>query len=358
MSKSTIRNTDVATSDSTASQFPLAFDESDAAEAFLDRWKDEGNESSPEATEVKEKTPVKPALEAEQEQEEVEEAEEAAEDIEDPEEEPTDAEEDTEEESDEGVEEEGEEPAKKTLEDDSEVEIKVNDEVLKVSVKDLKRLYGQEAALTRKSQEVAAKRKEVEATEQKLSASLQKLYEKAAVRWEPYSKIDMLVASKQLDADQFAALRAEAQAAFEDFRFISEEANAFVEQTQAQRQEQMKAAAQEAVKVLKDTIPGWSSSLYDNIREYAINNGMDAEVINSLVDPVAIQLIHKARLYDESKKVVTKKKVLTPKKVIKTSVSPNSKDLSPKKEEALKRLRATGDVEDAAEAFLSRWASE
>lgn len=357
MAKSTIRK-DVATSDDTAPQLPLSFDESDAADAFLDRWKDEGNESSPEATEVaKEKTPEPPAVEAEQDQEEVAETEEDVEETEDPEEEPSDTEE-TEEESDEGAEDEEEPTAKKTLDDDAEVEIKVDDEVLKVSVKDLKRLYGQEAALTRKSQQVAAKRKEVEATEQKLGASLQKLYEKAATRWEPFSKIDMLVASKQLDADQFAALRAEAQAAYEDFRFISEEAQAFVEQTNAQRQEQMKQAAQEAVKVLKETIPGWSQPLYDNIREYAISNGMDADVVNNLVDPVAIQLIHKARLYDESKKVVTKKKVLTPKKVVKTTVSPEAgKSLSPQKETAAKRLRATGDLDDAAELFLSRWAS-
>ena len=356
MAKSTIRK-DVAITEDTAPQLPLNFDESDAADAFLDRWKEEGNESSPEATEVKEKTPEPPAEEAEQEQEEVAETEETAEDDTDPEEESTETEEETEEESEE--EDQDDKPdAKKSLDDDAEVEVKVNDEVLKVSVKDLKRLYGQEAALTRKSQEVAAKRKEVEATEQVLSASLQKLYEKAATRWEPYSKIDMVVASKQLDADQFAALRAEAQAAYEDFRFISEEAQAFVKQAQTQRQEQMKQAAQEAVKVLKESIPGWSQSLYDNIREYAITSGLDSDVVNNLVDPVAIQLLHKARLYDESKKVVTKKKVMTPKKVVKTTVSPESaKDLSPKKDDAVRRLRATGDVDDAAELFLSRWSS-
>lgn len=356
MAKSTIRNTDVASTDNTAPQLPLNFDESDAADVFLDRWTDKGNESSPEATEVEEKTPEKPAIEAEQEQEEVAETEEDVEDTTDPEEE-VDAETETEDESEEGAEDEEEPTAKKTLDDDAEVEVKVDDEVLKVSVKDLKRLYGQEAALTRKSQQVAAKRKEIEATEQKLGASLQKLYEKAATRWEPYSKIDMLVASKQLDADQFAALRAEAQAAWEDFRFISEEADAFVKQTTAQRQEQLKQAAQEAVKVLKETIPEWSPSLYDNIREYAIGTGMDPEIVNNLVDPVAIQLIHKARLYDESRKIVTKKKVLTPKKVVKTTVSPNAKDMSPKKDDAAKRLRATGNVDDAAELFLSRWAS-
>jgi hypothetical protein len=111
----------------------------------------------------------------------------------------------------------------------------------------------------------------------------------------------MLVASKQLDAEQFAALRQEAQAAFEEFRFVTEEAEQFVKQTEQARQEQLKVAAQEAVKVLKESIPNWNSNLYDNIREYAISNGMAPEVVNNLVDPVAIQLIHKARLFDESK---------------------------------------------------------
>lgn len=352
---STIRK-DVANTDTTASQQPLDFTPDDAADAFLDRWMDKADESSPGSdTEVDKKTPEDPEEKAEQEEEEDAEAEEATEDTTDPEEEEPSDTEDTEEESEEGEQEET--SAKKTLDDDAEVEIKVDDEVLKVSVKDLKRLYGQEAALTRKSQQVAAKRKEVEANEQKLAVSLERMYKKAADRWQPYSKIDMLVASTQLEADQFAALRAEAQAAYEDFRFISEEADAFVKQTQANQQEQLQVAAQEAVKVLKETIPGWSKPLYDNIREYAISSGLDANVVNNLVDPVALQLLHKARLYDESKKVVTKKKVLNAKKVVKTTVSPNGKDLSPGKDEVMRKLRVSGDVEDAAEAFLARWQS-
>lgn len=357
MSKSTTQQ-GVTGNIEAAAQSPLPFDESDAADAFLSRWTDEDNESSPEPTEdTKQEAPEVPE-QAEQDQEEAEEAVEEAEDSEDPEEDPEEDEAETEEEAEEETEEDDESP-KKTLDDDAEVEVKVDDQVLKVSVKELKRLYGQEAALTRKSQQVAAKRKEVEQTEQKLAVSLQKMYEKAASRWEPYSKIDMLVASKQLDADQFAALRAEAQAAYEDFRFISEEADAFVKQSQAQQQERIQQAAQEAVKVLKETIPGWSQGLYDQIREYAIGTGMDAEVVNNLVDPVALTLIHKARMYDESKKVVTKKKVLAPKKVVKTTVSPSVKDMSPSKAvNAEKRLRVSGDVDDAAELFLSRWQSE
>ena len=323
----------------------------DAEDAFLDRWTDK---DSPEETSEKPEVNEEPQ---ETEDETEEDTEESAEDDTDPDETTEEeTEDDAEEESEEGNEDEEKSKSKKTLDDDAEVEIKVADEVKKVSVKELKRLWGQEAALTRKSQEVAATRKVVEQKEQVLAASLDKLYQKAAQKWEPYSKIDMLVASKQLDADQFATLRQEAQAAYEEFRFVSEEANQFVQQTEAARQDQLKVAATEAIKVLKEAIPTWNSTLYDNIREYAISNGMNAEVVNNLVDPVAIQLIHKARLYDESKKVATKKKVLAPKKVVKSTVTTTAKELGPNKESNLaQKLRQSGDVDDAADLFMSRW---
>lgn len=328
--------------------------EAEAEDAFLDRWTEEDSpEETSDKPEVKEEPEDTEEETQDDEGESDEETEESEEDDTDPDEETEDETDDDEEES----EEEEEEPeAKKTLEDDAEVEVKVDGEVKKVSVKELKRLWGQEQALTRKNQEVAAKRKTVEQTESKLAVSYEKLYQKAASRWEPYSKIDMLVASKQLDADQFAALRQEAQAAWEDFRFISEEADTFVKQNAERQQEQLKAAAAEAVVELKKAIPNWNSNLYDSIREYAITLGMDSEVINNLVDPVAIQLIHKARLYDESKKVVTKKKVLAPKKVIKSTKTTSTKEFKPNTKDVMaQKLRNSGDIDDAADLFLSRW---
>lgn len=326
----------------------------DAAENILKGWEDEDNESSSSTTEEKPEDPS--------DQQQDDNQGEAEEDV-DAEESDTDPEEGDEEETEEDTEQEDKEEDKeepKTLDDDAQVEIKVDDEVLKVSVKDLKRLYGQEAALTKKSQQVAAKRKELEQEGIKTAAILDKMYNKAAERWKPYSEIDMLVASKQLDTESFAALRAEAQAAYEDFKFVSEEANAFVQETQAKQQAALKEAAAEAVTVLKEAIPNWSTSLYDSIREYAINTGMKPEVVNNLVDPVAIQLIHKARLYDEAKKIATKKKVNAPKKVIKSTAlnTPKSLDSTQKAELAAARLKNSGDMDDAADLFLSRWTDD
>ena len=320
----------------------------DAAEGFLKGWEAEDNESSPsppeEDTEAPEST----------EQEDTEGEEEEAVDSEEVEEDP---EEDSEETEDEDEEEEST-SKKKVLDDDSLVEVKVDDEVLKVSVKDLKRLYGQEASLTKKSQQVAATRKAMEQEALKTAAVLDKMYKKAEERWKPYSEVDMLLASKQLDSDQFAALRSEAQAAWEDFKFVSEEADSFIKESQAQQQNKLKEAAVDAIKVLKENIPNWNTNLYDSIREYAVNHGMPSDMVNSLVDPVAIQIIHKARLYDEAKKIVTKKKDLKPKKILKTTKASDPKAMTPNKTaENAQRLKASGDLDDAAELFLSRWSA-
>lgn len=330
-------------------ELPLFDNETDATDAFLDRWKDS------EETSDLDEGDTKPSEEVE--------ADEVAEEPEDTETDPEDTEEATEEETEEDSDEEESEDdededdePKKALDDEAEVEIKVDDEVHKVSVKDLKRLWGQEAALTKKSQQVAEKRKEVEATGTKYAAGLQKLYEKAAAKWEPYSKIDFLVASKQLDADQFAQLRSEAQKAYEDFNFLTQEVDSFVQETKQQQQEALKAQASEAVTVLKEKIPNWSNEMYDKIRVFAIEQGLAADVVNNIVDPAAILMLNKARLYDESQKITLKKKAKTPKKVVKGGTTTIADVKPDKKAESISKLRASGSVDDAADAFLTRWA--
>lgn len=335
-----------------APQLDLFETNDDAAEAFLDRWTDDQEEKPVSEAEVDTKDPD-PEQDVEEEQDEAEEDTEESEETEDP------AEEDeTEEEADEELEEqesEEDESPKKTLDDEAEVEIKVDDETLKVSVKDLKRLYGQEAALTKKSQQVAQQRKAIEAEQTKVAATLERMYKKAAEKWEPYSKVDMLVAAKTLDAEEFTALRNAATAAYEEFQYVTQEVDTYVKETQTAQQAKLQEAAAEAVKVLKEAIPGWSQETYHKLLSYGESQGMDRDILNNLVDPVAIQLLHKARLYDEGKKVVTKKKAKIAKKVMKPAANPSDKFDSEKKIKAVQRFKQTGDVDDAAELFLSRW---
>jgi hypothetical protein len=351
MAKNTTKQGVLATEGSEAApQLDLFEGPDDTAAAFLDRWTDDQEEKKEPASDQTEvDNQEEPAPEEEQQDEPAEEAE----DSEDPEE--TEEDEETEDDEEESEETEEDDESEKVLDENEVVEVKVDDQTLKVSVKDLKRLYGQEAALTKKSQQVAQKRKEVEAQSTKLNATLERMYKKATEKWEPYSKVDMLIAAKTLDAEEFTALRNAANAAYEEFQYITQEVDTYIKETQQEQQTKLQEAAKEAVKVLKEQIPGWNQELYGKITSYGISQGLDPDMMNNLVDPVAISLIHKARMYDEGQKVVTKKKVKTAKKIMKPAANPSEKFDSEKKARAEQKFRRSGDVDDAAELFLSRW---
>lgn len=257
------------------------------------------------------------------------------------------------------------------------VKIKVGDEEKEVPVKELTRLYGQEAALTKKSMEVAEQRKTFEGKLQEQAVTTNALLERAKQRFEPYSKIDFnllaaSVAKGELSSEEYTALRQAAQASWEDVQFLEKHTTAFMQKISDQRNADTQTKAKEAIKVLsgpveKGGIEGWTPKLYDDIRAYAIAEGAPAEVVNSVVDPWAIKLMHAAMLYargtGKAKGTVTVTKVnKTPKKIVKTTESPAASRRDAGKSAAaaksFERLKSSGSQDDAAEALLARWQSQ
>jgi hypothetical protein len=256
-------------------------------------------------------------------------------------------------------------PKAKDADDKLVVKIKVDGKEHEVSVKDLKRLYGQETALNRKSQEVAAERKKVEETGAKQVVALTKMLERAQERAKPYQSIDFFALAKDpnISAEEMTALRKEAQSAFDDVNFFGQELDQTFKQLQDNRAQNLRTQALAAHKVLSDPksgIDGWNEPLYNDIRSYAVSQGLPAGYVNEIADPNAIKLLHKAMMYDRGKKALSKTTKIdkTPKKIIKTSsnsVSSNQKGRSGK--DAMDKLRMSGDVDDAASVFLSRMSS-
>ena len=246
--------------------------------------------------------------------------------------------------------------------DDAIVKVKVDGKETDWTVADLKRLAGQETALTRKSEEVATARKQVEEAGKAHMTGLTKLLENARARFEPYSKIDFLVASKELSAPELQALRTEADKAYADIKFLETELDTTMRAQEVERQQAIQKQAVECIKVLtdpKDGIPGWNESLYSDIRAYAVSHGIPQADINQLVDPVAFKFLHKAMLYDKGKSVVTTKVDKQPKKIVKTTTSDKKALVTKTDTKALEaKARKTGDVDDVAELFLSRWADD
>lgn len=341
---------------------PTAYDDlSDAADAILDRWAD-GEDLSADNEEL-EATDEPSNEETEEDTSDTQDDEEQ--DYEEVEETDEDPDNDDTEDPDEPETEEEDDETEVLLSDETMVEISVDGEVKQASLKDLKRLHGQEASLTRKSQEVAAKRKEAEDALGKAHISYQKLLERAEARMKPYAEVDMLVASRQMSTEDFAAFRRESQEAEKDLKFLQEESNAFYKDAQAQQQKQVQEAATECIKVLRNDLPDWGDELYNDIRNYAVSQGLPQEQVDQYVDPQVIKILNKARLYDQTKATAETKKAKA--KVIKTkqskgrvlkakkSPSTRSDDQRAKQQKARERLRSSTDMDDVTDALMARW---
>lgn len=325
-------------------QKPVYDDIDSASDALLARWQD--------AEQLSENPEEEATAQVEEETEAPEQEEEILDEVE------MDDDEDGIDPEDEEEAEDAEEDEVIELNDDTLIDILVDGETQQASIKDLKRLYGQEASLTRKSQETAKQRKEAEEQLGKTSAIFQKMLEKAEARWKPYEEVDMLVASRTMDTDDFAQLRREAQEAHDDLKFFQEEADGFFKEIQEQQQLQLQEAAREAVKVLEADIPDWNTDLYNDIRSYAIAQGLPEEQVNQYVDPNVIKILNKARLFDQAKQVTTTKKKRTAKKVLKSNKAPQNDAARKAKRlaDARAKLRSRGnDIDDVAELLMERW---
>ena len=337
---------------------PQALDVDDAADAILGRW-DDGETLS--EVEVEDAT-SEDLAETEVDEDEIDDEEDDQDelDLEDPDEDGTE-DEDVDDDIDEDDEEDDEPLA---ASDDQIVDIAVNGESKQVSVKDLKRLYGQEASLTKKSQDLATQRKQSEEQLAQTQMSYQKLLERAEARYKPYADIDMLVASREMDAETFSQLRQDAKQAEDDLKFLQEESGQLVSQAQQQHQQATREAAADCVKVLQEQLPDWGNELYSDIRDYAVKSGLPKDQVDQYTDPQVIMLINKARLYDQSKQSANSKKAKAKlkksksgKKVLSSKKAPPSKKTIQKanQQKQMDMLSGAKDLDDIADALMSRW---
>lgn len=244
------------------------------------------------------------------------------------------------------------------------VKIKVDGEEREVPVKELTRLYGQEAALTKKSMAVAEQRKEYNTKLEEQLTATKAILARAEERFKPYANLDFNLLATQLPPEEYTALRQAAQSAYEDYVFLSQHTGQYANMVKAEKTKTMQQAAADAIKVLsgpaeKGGIEGWSEQLYNDIRSFAIAQGAPADEVNEIVSPWQIRMLHNAMLYSRGRTkgaVKTVKVVNGPKKIVKTTSAPTSRsdklDAGVKKH--MDKLRASGSTDDAAELLLAR----
>lgn len=345
---------------------PIDFDGGldEAANAFADLWtKDAPGE--PSGQDDNKKKPAKDAGEDDQLRSDDEPAKQE-DDQSDPEGQDEDAPEgkDVEDES-EDADEDSDEP-KFVESDDVFVKVKVGDKEHNASIRDLKRLFGQEASLTRKSQEVAAARKIIDEQARVHVTALDAMVKRARERFEPFRTADWASAARTLEPEVFEQARAAAQAAHADVAYFEQELAGVVDKARKDAANAHKTAAQACIKALSDPdggIEGWNEKVYKEHCAFAIEQGLAAEVVDNLTDPAAFKLINMAMQFSRGKakvktavdEKVKAKKNAPPKKIVKGSAAPVQKTVSSKKADAaLAKLKRTGTRDDAADAFAAR----
>jgi len=327
----------------------------DGAEALLRRWTEGAQDELPDDDEEENRE--------DRDDDETDEEEDSEETLEDSDE---DGESDDEAEDDEDDQDNDDKDnkKKKVLDDDAVTKLTVDGKEVEVKVKDLKRLYGQEAALTRKSQEVAELRRRNEEQGARYVAASEQLLTRAQQRFQPYAQIDWALAVKELDSESYKALRDEATRAYEDVQFYTQELDGFMAKANEQKHVELITEAKATLKELSDPakgIPGFSEALYDEMRSFAINQGVPTHVVDTIVSAPIIRLMHKAYLYEKGQKASTKVVDKKAKKIIKTrsSSEESRKAFTPKKDgEIAKRFKQSGSQEDAMELLMKRWASD
>lgn len=276
----------------------------------------------------------------------------------------------TEEETEEGSEEETEEeaPAPTEAGDEALVRIKVGDQEHRVKVSELKRLFGQEAALTQRSQEAAELRRRADHQAHLAVTKLNRMVEKAQARLQavsgPHADIAILARDPSISRETLVALRNEQEEARADLAFLQAEQEELHQGLTQEHQQRHQEAVQRSGQALTDPksplfVKDFGKK-YQGLMSYGVKAGIPQEAMLKATDPVLFHLLDKAMAFDAGKAAVQSKVKIKPKVSVgpKSSAKPGSSadtdGRTMDRAKADRRLRETGSVDDAAAAFLAR----
>lgn len=237
--------------------------------------------------------------------------------------------------------------------DEQVIEYSVNGETHTMTVAEAKRLGGQETAINGRSQELAQRRKDLDDFGQRTAHVLEGVLVEAKNDWEQYADLDWVALTRQLEDDEFLALRAEAKAAHDRFHGLVEKAENFkADQTKAVSKitEEQKA---DNARAIKAKVTNWSDTLEASVRQNAIEAyGFEKDDIEGTFDARILEALHDAMLYRQGKKVATEKLAKAPLNPLKSGKT-GLDDVDREATKTMKRFKSTGSEDDAIAALLS-----
>jgi len=239
--------------------------------------------------------------------------------------------------------------------------VKVDGQEFEVSLDELRNGYQRQSDYTRKSQAIAEQRKAYEANLQAVQQEREQ-YSQVLANMEQYQNLEIQkyneidwVSLKENDPMEYMEKRLEYQDAREKQAQIQAEQQRMYDQNRREFQEVVTRKVQEEAKALTKALPEYadpSSSLKNDLRNYALSLGFSDNDINGITDHRVVLVLYKAMMNDNAAKSSVKKAKPIP-RVVKSG-TPESKNQKSRREMQSKRerLAKTGNVRDATSVFL------
>lgn len=240
--------------------------------------------------------------------------------------------------------------------------VKVDGEEFEVDLDELRNGYQRQSDYTKKSQSVAEMRKAYEANLQSVQQERDQ-YQQVLANMENYQNLELKkyqeldwASLKEDDPVEYMEKRIEFQDAKDKVNQVRQEQMAVQQKTQQEVYQNIQHKVQEEAELLATALPEYSdpsSNLKTELRDFAINMGFSEQDVNGITDHKVVLVLHKAMLQDKANSSTSSKVKKGPAKVIKAGVPVTKKQRVARDVQAKRdRLRQTGNVKDAANAFL------
>lgn len=241
-------------------------------------------------------------------------------------------------------------------EEDPETEVEIGGEKKAVKLSELKHAFAAREVIAAQSKALDERNRAVETQGMYLAKLYDDRIAKATENYQKYANVDLFDAYRQLDTDDFNALKTAKESAEAEYATVQAEAQNFLNNAINTRQAFLREKAKHAIGVIRQAIPDWSDATYDKVRTYAVSQGMSQSDASEVVDPATVIMMHKAMLYDDAaskSKTVVKKATKAPKAVEPKAEAKSGNTASKATKALAKQARMSGDVDDVAEAFLA-----
>lgn len=240
--------------------------------------------------------------------------------------------------------------------------VKVDGEEFEVDLDELRNGYQRQSDYTKKSQSVAEMRKAYEANLQSVQQERDQ-YQQVLANMENYQNLELKkyqeldwASLKEDDPVEYMEKRIEFQDAKDKVNQVKQEQMAVQQKTQQEVYQNIQHKVQEEAELLATALPEYSdpsSNLKTELRDFAINMGFSEQDVNGITDHKVVLVLHKAMLQDKANSSTSSKVKKGPAKVIKAGVPVTKKQRVARDVQAKRdRLRKTGNVKDAANAFM------